>query len=74
MKIAARAFSQAPSVKQLTIKSVRLTSVKNCLKGSNATKVTARCWLTKALRAKFGGWFTKQGGKKGVKFAYKPPV
>lgn len=68
--IAARAFAKTRKVKNLIVKSARLRTVTNCLKGSKVTRVTTRVWLSKSQRSKYKKWFTKKSGKTGVKFVY----
>ncbi len=68
--IGARAFSRAPKVKKLIIKSSRLRSVKNCLAGSRVTRVQVKVRLTKSLKNKYKTWFTKNAGKRSIRYTY----
>ena len=68
--IGARAFSRAPKVKRLVVKSSRLRTVKNCLTGSRVTSVSVRVRLTKSLRNKYKSWFTTGSGKRGIRYTY----
>ena len=69
-KIGSRAFAKAPTVKKLKVRSARLTSVKNCLAGSNVSTVTTDVKLSNAKRLKYKKWFMKGAGKTGVRFFY----
>lgn len=63
-KIGASAFSKTPKVRYLTIKSARLTSVTNCLKGSRITTVATRVALSAAKKKTYKTFFTSKAGKK----------
>ena len=69
-KIGARAFAKAPKVRKLKVRSARLTSVKNCLAGSNVANVVTDVRLSNAKRLKYQKWFVKGAGKSGVRFVY----
>ena len=71
--IGARAFARAPKVVKLKVRSTRLKSVRNCLAGSNVSRVTTDCKLSNARRLTYRKWFMKQSGKKGVTFVYMIP-
>jgi len=70
VKIGARAFAKAKSVRKLLVKSARLKSVKNCLKDSKVSNVETRVMLSSSRKSTYKKWFTKQSGKTGVKFTY----
>ena len=61
--IGSRAFSNAPKVKTLQIKSKRLTSVTGCLKGSKVTKVQVKVSLSSSKEKSYKNMFTKKAGK-----------
>jgi len=65
-----KAFSKAPKVKKLQLKTKRLKKAKNALKGSKVKRVTATCKLTKKKRSSYKKMFEKKAGKKNVKFKY----
>ena len=70
VKIGARAFAKAPKVRKLYVKSARLTSVRNCLKGSKVKEVETRVHLSKSRQKTYRKWFTQKSGRAGVKFTY----
>ena len=61
--IGSRAFSKASKVKTLVVKSARLTSVTNCLKGSKITKVQVKASLSASKKKTYKTMFTKKAGK-----------
>ncbi|MDO4532378.1 MAG: leucine-rich repeat protein [Coriobacteriia bacterium] len=69
--IGSSAFSKAPKVTKLVVKTSRLKSARNCLKGSKVARVNVTATLTKAKQTSYKKWFTSSSGKSGVRYSYK---
>ena len=69
--IGSSAFSKAPKVTKLVVKTSRLKSAQNCLKGSKVRRVNVTATLTKTKQSSYKKWFTSSSGKSGVRYSYK---